>query len=107
MTRSILWLMVALGGSASAAPACPVPGELVQWRADYCLFKIGTDDLIAAGPCMAREAKTPFPNSCEGKLHYKRKLCRLVIGAGQRTGSMDSCVADPLFPGPTVRNGGA
>ena len=93
--------------AATPSPSCPAPGELIHWQADYCLFKTGTDDVIAAGPCLERELQVRLRSSCSGKLRYKRALCELVIGAGQRKGSIDSCVKDPLFMGPTVRNGGA
>lgn len=95
------------GAPASSPGSCPVPGELVQWQADYCLFETGTDDVIAAGPCIDRESKLRFPDTCTGKSHYKRALCELVIGAGLRAGPVESCMRDPLFSGTTVRDGGA
>ena len=110
MTRPACLLAAAIvfGGCASASPpeACPISGEFEHWRVDYCLFMTETDDIIAADPCLERESRIRFRNSCKGKLHYKRALCELVIDAGQRSGSIESCVEDPLFVGPTVRNGG-
>jgi hypothetical protein len=105
----LLVVAITLSGIASASPpkSCPIPGELLHWQADYCLFKTGTDDIIAAGPCLERESQIRFRSPCNGKFRYKSALCELVIGAGQRSGSIDSCVKDPLFIGPTVRNGGA
>ena len=99
---------ISLGGCATArSPAsCPVPGNLYQWQADYCLFKTGTDDLIAAGPCLQRESNRWFDNACDGKLHYKQALCRLVLEAGQRSGSVEACVTDRNFTGPVVRGNG-
>jgi hypothetical protein len=111
MTRLAYLLAAAFvfGGSASASPpgACPIAGELAHWRADFCLFRTETDDIIAAGPCLERESQIRFESSCNGRLHYKRALCELVVGAGQRPGSIEGCVGDPGFMGPTVRNGGA
>ena len=93
--------------SAPAAVVCAVSGEPVQWQADYCLFTTGTDDLIAAQPCIDREAKLRFPDACAEKQHYKQTLCKLVIDAGSRPGSFEQCMQDTQFSGPTVRNGGA
>lgn len=100
--------LIALSGGASASQpnSCPIPGDLLHWQADYCLFKTGTDDIIAAGPCLERESQIDFRSSCSGKFHYKRALCELAIGAGQRSGPIGGCIKDPLFIGPTVRNGG-
>lgn len=105
----LLAAAIALGGCASASPpeACPIAGELAHWQADYCLFRTETDDIIAAGPCLERESNVRFRNSCDGKLHYKRALCELAIGAGQRPGPIEGCVEDPVFMGTTVRHGGA
>lgn len=99
---------ISLGGCATdPSPAsCPVPGHLYQWQADYCLFKIGTDDLIAAGPCLQHESSRWFGNACDGKLHYKQALCRLVLEAGQQSGSVEACVEDRDFTGPVVRGNG-
>lgn len=93
--------------SPSSPSPCPVPGELLHWQADYCLFETETDDIIAAGPCLERESGHRFRNACGGKLHYKRALCERSVGAGYRPGPVEDCVDDPLFMGPTVRNGGA
>ena len=93
--------------STSTAASCAIPGEAVQWQADYCLFATGTDDLIAAQPCMDREAKVHFLNACAERQHYKQSLCKLVVEAGSRPGSVEQCMQDIQFSGPTVRNGGA
>jgi hypothetical protein len=102
-------LAAASSGCASAATRaeCPIAGDMIHWRADYCLFETGTDDIIAAGPCMERETRKLFRSSCTGNFYYKRAMCELAIGTGQRHDSADHCVKDPLFVGPTVRNGGA
>jgi hypothetical protein len=107
------WIALALSllasGCASdvSARACSIPGEPIQWQADYCLFKSGTDDLIAAQPCMDHESTLQFRNGCDQKQHYKQSLCKLIINAGSRAGSVEQCIQDPEFSGPTVRNGGA
>jgi hypothetical protein len=105
-----LILVATLSGCASASlpvQTCQIPGDYVQWRADYCLFKSETDDIIAASSCLEYESRRLFRSSCTGKIYYKRSLCELAIAAGQRSDSVDSCLKDPLFIGPTVRNGGA
>ncbi len=87
--------------------SCPIPGEAVQWQADYCLLATGTDDLIAAQPCIDREAENHFQTVCAEKQHYKARMCILVTDAGSRSGTADQCIQDPNFSGPIVRNGGA
>ena len=71
------------------------------------MAQIGTDDVIAAGPCLERESQVRFRSACNGKLHYKQAMCKLSVRAGSYPGSVDNCVEDPLYIGPTVRNGGA
>jgi len=107
--RYLLALAILAGSSTSAAEptTCPIPGDLLHWQADYCMAEIGTDDVIAAGPCLEREAKIRFRSTCNGKFRYKGAMCKLAIRAGSYTGSVESCIKDPLFVGPTVRNDGA
>jgi hypothetical protein len=94
--------------SAAAAPAgCIVPGNALHWQADYCLLASETDDIVAAGPCLARESRISFHNTCKEKLHYKRQMCERAVKSRSRPGSVDACVKDPTFMGATVRNGGA
>jgi hypothetical protein len=93
--------------SASAPLACPIPGDLQHWQADYCMVETETDDIIAAGPCLERESQIRFRSACDGKLHYKQAMCKLALRAGSYSCSVDSCAKDPLFVGRTVRNGGA
>lgn len=86
---------------------CAVAGEAIQWQADFCLFESETDDIIAAQPCMDRESLAHSDDACDKKQRYKLALCRLLIERGVRAGSIEGCVNDPSFSGPTVRNGGA
>ena len=100
-------LLAALAGCAgSGGDACPIPGEAAQWRADYCLFVSGTDDVIAAQPCMDEQAPLRFRDTCSEKRYYKRSLCTEVVQAGARTGTVQQCFDDPAFSGTTVRDGG-
>ena len=99
--------LISTNSMAASAGKCPIPGEALHWQADYCLYKVGTDDIIAAGPCLERESKINFRSSCNEKFYYKRAICELVIKSGSRSGTASSCVQDPTFVGPTVRNGGA
>jgi hypothetical protein len=91
--------------AAASDAACP-PGEAIQWIADYCMATVETDDEIAASPCIATESARAFGSACAAKLHYKRKLCELVIRNGSRSGSVDGCAGDATFVGPTVEHGG-
>lgn len=105
----LLGIAILAGGSACASPpvACPVPGNLQHWQADFCMAGIGTDDVIVAGPCLERESQVRFRSACDGKLRYKRAMCESAVRTGAYSGSVGGCVEDPLFVGPTVRNGGA
>lgn len=84
-----------------AAPTCELPGEAVQWIADYCMRSLQTDDEIAASDCIAAQLKHDFPSSCATKRHFKRALCALDTGR-----DVERCVADPNYLGSTVRRGG-
>ena len=93
-------------GQAAETGSCPVQGEAIQWIADYCMFKLETDDEIAVSDCIADEIKTSFTSGCAAKAHYKRALCELTIRAEVTQGPIERCVADGSFMGSTVRNGG-
>jgi hypothetical protein len=98
------WI-AALSLEVAAAP-CLAPGEPVQWRADYCMLQMETDDEIAVSDCMEREGKRGFRNACASNTHFKRGMCALVIQNGTRAGTMEQCVKDPNFKGRTVQRGG-
>lgn len=105
--RCLLYL--ALSAWASPAPAaapCAVGGEPIHWIADYCMLKMQTDDEIAVSGCLEEESKTRFPGACASNLHFKRRMCELMIGNGTRAGTVKQCVGDPGFKGRTVRAGG-
>lgn len=88
-------------------PACPIPGEPVQWIADYCMAGIGTDDEIAASDCIHRQLERKFDSACKAKAHFKRALCQLMLEQGTVQGPIERCLNDPAFQGRTVRHGGA
>ncbi|MCL2021072.1 MAG: hypothetical protein FWG81_02975 [Betaproteobacteria bacterium] len=104
---AITALMLALGSPtlAQTGDSCPVPGEMEHWQADYCMGQVGTDDIIAAQPCLEKEWKRIFRSACTAKLHYKRRMCEQSIRRSG-AGSVEECVKDPLFQGFAVRNGG-
>ncbi len=92
--------------AADTQSDCPIQGEVVQWIADFCMARIGTDDEIAASDCIAEQIPLSFKNACSAKEHYKRALCALAISNGSIPGPIERCVDDPSFSGSTVRNGG-
>ena len=92
--------------TGSTGDMCKIPGHARQWQADYCLASVGTDDLIAAQPCLDHEAAVRFSSTCAQKQHYKRALCKLIIENGSKPGSIDDCFNDPNFMGKVVRNDG-
>lgn len=85
---------------------CPVPGEVIQWAADYCMLKLETDDEIAAADCMHEERKATFPSECAAKMHFKRAMCSLIAARGVSRQTVEQCVDDRAFMGRTVRNKG-
>lgn len=95
--------VAARGGEADN---CALPGEQVQWIADYCMASIETDDVAAATPCIREESRAHFDSACGAKQHYKRELCKLLIDGGSVPGPIDRCVNDPAFRGRTVERGG-
>ncbi|KQT13473.1 hypothetical protein [Ramlibacter sp. Leaf400] len=96
----------------SAAPllaaqgSCVAPGEPIQWRADYCMLLMGTDDEIAVSGCIEREGRTGFSDACAANTHFKRRMCERLIHSGGRVGTPEQCVRDPKFKGRTVEAGG-
>lgn len=70
MTRLVSGLIIAFvsANSIAAVPKmCPIAGEAIHWQADYCLYEVGTDDIIAADPCLDREAKKSLSKCVQGK----------------------------------------
>lgn len=70
------------------------------------MAKIGTDDEIAASDCIHQQGRIQFPNACAANLHFKRALCEVMQKNGVRNGTVNACVKDPDFAGPTVKKGG-
>lgn len=87
---------------------CSLPGQAVQWIGDYCLFREQTDDLVAAGGCIAEEqGRTTGMEECGVASRYKSELCKLHLSAGIRPGTLAECVNDAGFSGNIVRNNGS
>lgn len=92
--------------SETPEPGCELPGEVVQWIADYCLLALQTDDEIAAADCIGEHLARRFPSACAAKAHYKRAMCGRLAAGGAPGKSIEDCVADPEFMGRAVRGGG-
>jgi hypothetical protein len=104
--RTLLALVFIAGVSpAIAATPCLAPGEPIQWRADYCMLKMETDDEIAVSGCIEQERKRRFAHSCASNTHFKKRMCELMIQNGTKAGTVDRCVQDRAFKGRTVENG--
>ena len=95
----------AAGAAEATDTECPVQGALVHWIADWCMLRLGTDDEIAAGDCIARELEVASKDACRAKLQVKRAMCG-VANARDGGGNIERCVTDRSFAGSTVRNGG-
>lgn len=52
------------------------------------------------------EMQRTFESDCDAKRHYKRALCELYISREGTSGTVESCLEDKDFIGPTVRNNG-
>lgn len=104
----IVWVLLMFSHSQHvlASENCALPGEVIQWQADYCLHQVGTDDLVAIQPCLDNESARAFKNACVAKAYYKKKLCEAVIASGFYTGSVEVCIADPEFAGNVVLHDG-
>jgi len=98
--------LAALASGAEAATLCLADGETVLWVADYCMLKMETDDEIAVSGCIEEERKVRFANDCASNLHFKKRMCELMIRNGTRAGTLDLCVNDPALKGRTVEAGG-
>lgn len=96
----------AVAGESGGEHDCDVPGHVVQWQADYCLFLMGTDDLVAAQDCIEHERHRDFRTACEAKRHYRRAWCEATAAAGVRSGTIEACARDPDAMGTVVRQDG-
>jgi hypothetical protein len=103
---SLSALALACSSPAASTAECPAAGEPIQWIADYCMFKMETDDEIAVSGCIEEERKKSFPDSCVSNLHFKKGMCEGMIRNGTRSGTVEQCVKDPAFKGRTVEAGG-
>jgi len=99
-------VLIAATLPATAAAPCLAEGEPIQWVADYCMLTMETDDEIAVSGCIEVERKKTFASDCASNLHFKKRMCEIMIRSGTRDGSVDGCVNDPSFKGSVVEHGG-
>lgn len=86
-----------LASGAEADISCLAQGETIQWVTSYCMLKMETDDEIAVSGCIEEERKVHFTNDCASNLHFKERMCKLMIRNGTRAGTLYLCVNDPTF----------
>ena len=91
--------------SGKADPDCEIAGDSNQWRADYCLAAMETDDVVAAEPCIEHERQRHHGEECAARRQYKQDWCRLVVRNGALATSYAECIANPELSGPTVKAG--
>lgn len=106
MKTCLVVVLAVLASGAEAAASCAADGEPVQWVADYCMLQMETDDEVAVSECIEKERKVRFADDCASNLHFKRRMCQLMIRNGTRAGSLDMCIDDRAFKGSTVEAGG-
>lgn len=70
------------------------------------MTQMETDDEIAVSRCIEDAGKIGFASDCASNLHFKTRICELMIRMGTRAGTLDLCINDPTFRGSTVRVGG-
>jgi hypothetical protein len=109
--KAVLALVIAFALTASPAragsePQCMVEGEPVQWVADYCMLKMETDDEIVASACIEEEGRRLFAGRCASNLHFKKRMCEIMVRNGTRAGTVEQCVRDRTFRGHVVEAGG-
>jgi hypothetical protein len=106
--KKILIALYVCNFAYAAEKKCGVPGEAVHWQADYCMYKVGTNDFFHDDVqiCMEKEEKKPRKSLCAAKIEYKDKICRKIADLEPYNGSIEKCFRDTEFSGPTVRNGG-
>lgn len=77
-----------------------MPGEAVHWQADYCLYKVGTDDFFHEDVqmCMEKEEMKPKKSSCASKIEYKNEICRRIADLEPCNGSIKKCFRDAALP---------
>ena len=102
----LLCALPALSKAGVEASECDIHGESIHWMVDYCMARIGTDDEIAASPCIQEQTQILFRSECGARAHFKRALCALSVGRGGYRGLVTECVDDQEFRGITVRDGG-
>lgn len=95
-----------LAEAEELSPDCPVPGEPIQWVADYCMLQMQTDDEIAVSACIEENMRKAAANECARKQQYKRAMCDLFLADASTEATIKRCAEDPKFMGRTVRNGG-
>jgi len=114
MMRTLTKLSATLGillftalPSVAANEECAAKGDILHWAVDYCLYQVETDDFEneSVQACLDKEHVFQLDNTCENRMAYKRKICRMpsVINSFP---SVETCSKDRSFAGPTVRKGG-
>ena len=101
-----LFFALVTGLARAQGSPCLAPGEPIQWRADYCMLRMQTDDEITVSACIEREGRRHFADACASNLHFKRQMCARMVRDGTRAGTVDQCVKDRGFRGRTVQQGG-
>jgi hypothetical protein len=84
---------------------CEIAGDSSQWRADYCLAAMQTDDVVAAQPCIDHEQQRHHGEECATRRQYKQDWCRLVVRNGSSGQTLAQCIADPEASGAIVKGG--
>jgi hypothetical protein len=86
MENLLSCLLVAVPLSANtiafAAPAkCPVPGEVSQWTADFCMYSAATDDFAHPDvlACFNKQPEVRAAKTCSAKKKYKSGICAIVV----------------------------
>src|SRR6266849_7773713 len=81
-----------------AEPQCDIPGSTMHWIADYCMYRVGTDDFGSPEVSKCFTTENPKnPDTCANRKKYKKKICELMKSYFDN--STEKCMADKTFSG--------
>ena len=108
---AVLLLFACSSQNKSKPVDCPIPGKLIHWQADYCLWEHETDDFHneLVQKCFFNRTAIDDNSSetdCEKKRFYKQKYCEKLIDIGSFEGTITECLSSKTVIPNSVRNNG-
>jgi hypothetical protein len=105
----VLLALMALVPPVASSNHCAVSGEAIHWAEDYCMYLAATDDFFnpKVTECFVNQGKISRQSECSARIQYKRKICEITIRNQSYDGTVEACIRDEKFSGPSVRRRGA